>query len=161
MDEELLGAQRTKGRKDARSWRATATGRVHCGGGVRENAAAVIGVQEDTTFTRLGERGAGRHAASQEKDHIAVVAARPQGTASALWSLFAGGGRTCTASTGYGSCNRPGVYSGPVRRGDSARNTRQGTSSKEKELKGESNANVPDGGIGTQNFAGAGAENIL
>ena len=59
MDEEMLGAQRTKGRKEARSWRATATDRVHCGGVVRENAAAVIGVQEDTTFTRLGEEQGG------------------------------------------------------------------------------------------------------
>jgi len=105
-------------------------------------------------------RGAGRHAASQERVHIAVAAVRPHEIASALWSLLAGGGRTCNGSTGYGSCNRPGVYSCPVRRGDSARNTRPRTSSEEKGLEGESNANVDDGGIGTQNSAASGAENI-
>ncbi len=90
-----------------------------------------------------------------------MAAARPQGTASAHWSLFAGGGRSCTASTGYMSCNLPGVLvrPGPMERFDQGYKTKN--EFRGEELKGESNANVADGDIGTQNFAGAGAENIL
>jgi len=52
-------------------------------------------------------------------------------------------------------------HSGPVRREASNKTTRPGMSSRDEELKGESNENVADGGIGIQNYAGAGAENIL
>ena len=71
-------------------------------------------------------RGAGRQAASQENDHLNVAAVRPQGTASALWSLFDNGGKTCTASTGYGSCSRPGALlrPGPTGRFDQEYKTR-------------------------------------
>jgi hypothetical protein len=75
------------------------------------------------------------------------------------WRLFAGGGRSCTASTGYGSCSRPGVLlrPGPTGRFDQGYKTRNEFGGEE--LEGESNENVADGGIGTRNSAGAGAEN--
>jgi hypothetical protein len=38
----------TGGRKEARSWRTAEADRVHCGGVVRQTAAAAIDVQEDT-----------------------------------------------------------------------------------------------------------------
>ena len=79
--EELLGAQRTGGRKEARSWRVVATNPVHNGGVVRETAATAIGVQEDTR-PYTSRRGARRHAAPQEGDRGVVAEAKPQGTAS-------------------------------------------------------------------------------
>jgi hypothetical protein len=59
-EEERLGAQRTGGRKEARSWRAAAADRVHCGGVVQQTAAAAIGVQGDTNPTRPCEEQGGR-----------------------------------------------------------------------------------------------------
>ena len=56
----MLGAQRTGGRKEARSWRSTTANRVHCGGVIRETAAAAIGVNENTNPTRLGEEQGGK-----------------------------------------------------------------------------------------------------
>ena len=50
----MLGAQRTGGRKDARSRKAAMADRVHYGGVVRETAAAAIGVYEDADPSRLG-----------------------------------------------------------------------------------------------------------
>ena len=126
---------------------------------VQETAAAAIGVFVDTNPTRSG--GSHEGVVPQEKDHNVVAEERPPGTASSLLEHFRRRQQIAYCQKGYGSCIRPGVYFGPVRRGDSARNTRPCTSSEEKELKGGSNANVADGGIGTQNSAGAGAENIL
>ena len=54
--------------------------------GVRETAAATIGVSENTNPNRLGEEQGG--AASQDKDLSVVAAERPQGTASTGRSLF-------------------------------------------------------------------------
>ena len=47
-------------------------------------------------------------------------------------------------------------HSGPVRRGASDRTTRPRMSSREDELKGESNESVAEGGIGLQTSAGRG-----
>ncbi len=104
-------------------------------------------------------RGAERQAALQEKYHFSVAAVRPPGIASAKWSPFAGGGRSSSASTGYGSCIRPGVLlrPGPTGRFDQRYKTMN--EFRGEELKGESNANVAEDGIGTQNYSGAGAEN--
>jgi hypothetical protein len=60
MGEELLGAQMTGSHTEARSWRAASVDRAHCGGVVREIAAAAIGVQEDTNPTRPGEDQGGK-----------------------------------------------------------------------------------------------------
>jgi hypothetical protein len=46
--------------KEVRSWRAAASDRAHCGGVVRNTAAAAIGVQEDTNLTRTCEEQGGR-----------------------------------------------------------------------------------------------------
>jgi hypothetical protein len=83
-------------------------------------------------------------AASQENDYFSVAAVRPHGTASAQRSLFAGGGRSYTASTGYMSCSRPGVLlrHGPTGRFDLGCKTMN--EFREEELKGESSANVAD-----------------
>ena len=83
----MLGAQRSGGRKEARFWRAAEADRVHCGGVVREDAAAAVGVQKDTKPYN-SRRGAGRQAASQEGDRGVVAAARPQGIASSQRNLF-------------------------------------------------------------------------
>ncbi len=48
------------------------------------------------------------------------------------------------------------LHSGPVRRGASDQTTRPGMSSREDDLKEESNESVPDGGIGLQTSAGRG-----
>ena len=84
----MLGAQRTGGRKEARSRRAAAADPVHCGGVERETTAAAIGVQEDTK-SYTSRRGARRQAAPQEGDRGIVAEARPQETASSPRSLFA------------------------------------------------------------------------
>jgi hypothetical protein len=55
----LLGAQRTGGRKEARSLKTATAVRVHCGGVVRETAATAIGVYENTNHARPGEEQGG------------------------------------------------------------------------------------------------------
>ena len=57
---------------------------------------------------------------------------------------------------GTGAATAPEFYFGPVRRGASDRTTRPRMSSREDELKGESNESVVKGGIGLQTFAGRG-----
>ena len=78
------------GRKEARSLIAATTNRVHCGGVVRETAAAAIGVYEDTFPTGIHVQARRMEvAASQEEDRGVVAEARPHGIASSPWSLFA------------------------------------------------------------------------
>ena len=87
--EELWGAQRTGGRKEARFWKVTATDRARCGGSVREHAAAASGVwQEHRPYMHVQARSK-EAAASQEEDYDVVAEERPQGTASSPRSLFA------------------------------------------------------------------------
>ena len=85
--------------------------RVHCGGVVRETAAATIGVLGDTTPTRPGKEQGGM---LPRKKGTAVSwpgrgrrgLRRHNGTSSY------GGSRSRTALinfSGYGSCSRPGA----------------------------------------------------
>jgi hypothetical protein len=127
---------------------------------VRETAVVAIGVNVDTNPTRSGEEHGGR---LPLKKRLTLPWPRR-----GRREMRRHGGAFSPAAAyhvlpvrGTGAATAPEFYSGPVRRGESTRNTRPGTSSRETELKGESNANVADSGIGTQNSSGAGAENIL
>ncbi len=86
-----------------------------------------------------------------------MAVARPQGIALALLEPFRRMLQIAYRKYWVRELQLPrSLYSGLVRRGESHRTTRPGLSSREDELKGESNESVAAGGIGFQNSAGRG-----
>ena len=82
---------------------------------------------------------------------------RPQGSASALLELFRRLLQNAYRTYWVRELQQSrSFHSGPVRRGALDRTTRPGMSSREDELKGESNESVTKGGIGLQTSAGRG-----
>ena len=106
--EELPRAQKTRGRKEARSWRAAAADCVHCGGVIWKTAAAAIGVLGDTTPTRPSEEQ-GSNLPRKKGTAVSWPRRGRRGMRRHNGASPYGGSRSRTAFLGYGSCNRPGA----------------------------------------------------
>ncbi len=101
----------------------------------------------DTDPKRQGGRQGG--VVPQEEDHSVFAEERPQGFASALLELFRRLLQIAYRTYWVRELQQPrSFHSDPVRRGASDRTTRPGMSSREDELKGESNESIAEGGIG-------------
>ena len=152
------GALTNRGLKGARLSGVTAADRVRT-----EKRTGVCSRRHRCPRRHRTNRPGGRQGGvvPQEKDHNVVAEERSQGIASSL--LEPSRRRLQIENRQYGVRElQPPRSSTPARSDEEIRHEyKTRTSSAEKEFKGESNANVADGGIGTQNFAGAGAENIL
>jgi hypothetical protein len=114
---------------------------------VRGSAAAAIGVQRKHQTLQVQARSR-EVAAVQEKDNREVAADGAAGDC-----VFAGEPSRRLLQIGYrtywvrGLQQPRSFHSGPVRRGAADRTTRPGMSSRDGELKGESNEPVANGGI--------------
>ncbi len=121
---------------------------------VRESATAAIGAQRTPTLTSRREPGRRRPLRRLPQCFGRGEAAGDCASTAAIF--FDGFCRSRTARTRWvRELHQPRRFpSGPARRGASDKTTRPGMSSREDELKGESNESVAKGGIGLQTSAG-------
>jgi hypothetical protein len=152
--EKMHESLTTRGRKEAWFSGVAAAHRVRCGeayGILRRRHRCC----EDTNPSSPGGEQGG--IAPQEEDHSVVAVARPQGTAPVLLEPFRRLMQIAYRTYWVRELHQPRrFHSGPARQRASDRTTRPRMSSREDELKGESNEYVAKGGIGLQTSAGSG-----